>query len=86
MRTPLHYFHNLVQSIKPGVSHSDNEIIYGTHGDSERVSGTFHGYMEDSRKAIESSVYNDCCLCILVFNLFVCMCVYICVIVLDCNV
>ena len=59
-----------------------------THGDRERVFGPCHGYTEDSRKAIESPVYNDCCLFILVFDPFVCMCVYNCVLdcVLDCNV
>ena len=57
-----------------------------THDDSERVFGPFHGYMENSRNDIESPVYDDCCLFILVFNLFVYMCVYICVIVWGCNV
>ena len=33
-----------------------------THGDRERIFGPFHGYMEDSGKAIEFPVYNDCCL------------------------
>ena len=59
-----------------------------THGDSERVFGPSHGYLEDSRKAIESPVYNDCCLFILVFTLFVYICVLDCVLdcVWDCNV
>ena len=36
-----------------------------THGDSERIFGPFHGYMEKSRNAIKSQ-------CITVYCMFIC--------------